>query len=102
LNPPNKWIEPVCHPNETEVQRTSALENMAYLAAIRALESTVKTNFQMAVVLAAVVVACTDQSVTPEDVALNDRGVAHMGRYEYADAHAAFTEVVERAPGWRV
>ena len=79
LNPPNKWIEPVCHPNETEVQRTSALENMAYLAAIRALESTVKTNFQMAVVLAAVVVACTDQSVTPEDVALNDRGVAHMG-----------------------
>jgi tetratricopeptide (TPR) repeat protein len=44
--------------------------------------------------------ACTDQSLTPEDISLNDRGVAQMGRYEYAAAHATFAETVARSPGW--
>ena len=33
-----------------------------------------------------------------EDVSLNDRGVALMGRYEYATAEETFSEVVDRAP----
>lgn len=61
-----------------------------------------KTNFRMVIVLAAgwFAVACTDDAIAPEDVARNDRGVAQMGRFEYAAAHATFTEVVERSPGW--
>lgn len=37
---------------------------------------------------------------TNEDIALNDRGVAQMGRYEYTDAEKTFAELVARAPGW--
>lgn len=64
--------------------------------------TTVKTNFQMTVILAVVsiVMGCTDPAVTPEDVAINDRGVARMGRFEYSAAHALFAEVVERSPTW--
>lgn len=64
--------------------------------------TTVKTNFQMAVILAVVsiVIGCTDPAVTPEDVAINDRGVAQMGRFEYSAARATFAEVVERSPAW--
>jgi Flp pilus assembly protein TadD len=46
------------------------------------------------------VAACTEQSLTPEAIALNDRGVAQMGRYEYRDAHASFSQVVEASPSW--
>ncbi|MEC9252318.1 MAG: tetratricopeptide repeat protein, partial [Pseudomonadota bacterium] len=34
------------------------------------------------------------------DAELNDRGVAQMGRFEYEDAHATFTAVVDAAPTW--
>ncbi|MCH2337930.1 MAG: hypothetical protein MK316_11780, partial [Pseudomonadales bacterium] len=34
------------------------------------------------------------------DAELNDHGVAQMGRYEYEDAHATFSSVVESAPSW--
>ncbi len=38
---------------------------------------------------------------TAQDVALNDRGVAQMGRYEFSAATATFAEVTERAPDWQ-
>ena len=34
------------------------------------------------------------------EIGLNDRGVALMGRYEYATAEQTFAEVVDRAPHW--
>ena len=37
---------------------------------------------------------------SPEDIGLNDLGVALMGQYEYATAEQTFAEVVDRAPGW--
>ena len=37
---------------------------------------------------------------SPDDIGLNDRGVALMGRYEYAAAEEAFAELVDRAPDW--
>ncbi|MCZ6854403.1 MAG: tetratricopeptide repeat protein, partial [Gammaproteobacteria bacterium] len=44
---------------------------------------------------------CTEHpTYTNEDIALNDRGVAQMGRYEYTDAEKTFAELVARAPGW--
>lgn len=38
--------------------------------------------------------------LSPRDVDLNDRGVALMGRYEYAAAEETFAEVVDRVPHW--
>ncbi len=37
---------------------------------------------------------------SPEDIGLNDLGVALMGQYEYATAEQTFAQVVDRAPGW--
>ena len=44
--------------------------------------------------------ACAPDAPTPEVIADNDRGVALMGRYEYAAAHAVFADVAARAPAW--
>ncbi len=41
-----------------------------------------------------------DQSPTQDHVALNDRGVAAMGRYEYTKAFETFTELVKQSPAW--
>ena len=41
-----------------------------------------------------------DKPPTQDHVALNDRGVAEMGRYEYAEAVETFTDLVKQAPGW--
>ena len=41
-----------------------------------------------------------DEAIAPDLVAENDRGVALMGRYEYAAAEQVFAAVVERAPHW--
>ncbi len=49
------------------------------------------------------VVACAppeEDGPTSELVATNDRGVALMGRYEYAEAETVFADVVTRAPEW--
>lgn len=51
-------------------------------------------------VLSTILGCADDASITSEDMADNDRGVALMGRYEYAEARNAFAEVVERAPQW--
>ena len=45
-------------------------------------------------------VGCSDQSPTQDHVALNDRGVAAMGRYEYTKAVETFTDVVKQSPAW--
>ncbi len=50
--------------------------------------------------IAALLSACTEPGISPEDIALNDRGVAQMGRYEYSPAHDTFAEVTARNPGW--
>lgn len=44
-----------------------------------------------------------DEGAPPPDeaVAHNDRGVALMGRYQYADAEAAFVAALALAPDWR-
>ena len=46
--------------------------------------------------------SCQGESdaVGPELVAANDRGVALMGRYEYAAAEAVFADVAKQAPVW--
>ena len=41
-----------------------------------------------------------DSDPTAGDIALNDRGVALMGRYEYETAEQTFAEVVDNAPRW--
>ncbi|MFK7886473.1 MAG: FG-GAP-like repeat-containing protein [Gammaproteobacteria bacterium] len=38
--------------------------------------------------------------LSDEDVALNNRGVALMGYFDYPGAQAVFTEVVQRQPAW--
>ncbi len=54
-----------------------------------------------ACVAALVLAGCTPNAVpSPDDVSLNDRGVALMGQYEYAAAEAAFSEVAGRVPEW--
>lgn len=45
-------------------------------------------------------VGCTEGTISREDVASNDRGVALMGRYEYAAATEMFAQVVDRTPSW--
>ncbi|MQG70576.1 MAG: tetratricopeptide repeat protein [SAR202 cluster bacterium] len=58
-------------------------------------------SFRMLIIAAlGWLVACTEQALSPEDIARNDRGVAQMGRYEYKAALATFAEVVERSPEW--
>ena len=45
--------------------------------------------------------ACgAEEGVSPALVAANDRGVALMGRYEYAAAEDVFAEVARAAPDW--
>ena len=39
-------------------------------------------------------------SLTAEDIALNNRGVALMGYFDYPGGHAAFSEALERQPDW--
>ena len=41
-----------------------------------------------------------EDGVSPALVVANDRGVALMGRYQYAAAEALFAEVAQAAPGW--
>lgn len=41
-----------------------------------------------------------EPELAPDDVALNNRGVALMGRFEYEAAHHAFAGLVERRPDW--
>ncbi|MEM7432834.1 MAG: FG-GAP-like repeat-containing protein, partial [Pseudomonadota bacterium] len=38
--------------------------------------------------------------ISDEDIALNNRGVALMGYFDYPGAHATFSELVERKPNW--
>ena len=47
-------------------------------------------------------VACgpAPDALSPELIAAHDRGVALMGRYEYAAARDAFAAVAEERPGW--
>ena len=46
---------------------------------------------------------CSPESTSPDgaDVALNNRGVALMGYFDYPGAYEAFNELVERRPGWQ-
>lgn len=54
-----------------------------------------------AIMAAWAISACAPEaSVAPEAIAANDRGVALMGRYQYAEAEAAFAGVVAQAPDW--
>ena len=54
-----------------------------------------------AILLAGIlIVGCGAGEFADEDVVLNDRGVAEMGRFEYEKAARTFAELVERAPGW--
>ena len=52
--------------------------------------------------MAALATSCTPDrgSVAPDAIADNDRGVALMGRYEYAAAELVFADVAARQPGW--
>ena len=43
---------------------------------------------------------CSDFTISKQQIALNDLGVAEMGRYEYAKAQTTFQEVVKSAPEW--
>ena len=61
-------------------------------------------NIHSAALIFAAAIACSGcapkAQPTPEDISLNDRGVALMGRYEYATAEETFSTVVDRAPHW--
>ena len=62
-----------------------------------------RTYCSAALVCAAAIACsgCTPRAEpSAEDISLNDRGVALMGRYEYATAEEAFSEAVDRAPHW--
>ena len=51
--------------------------------------------------LALALTGCGSKSdPSPDDITLNDRGVALMGRYEYETAEQTFAEVVNNAPRW--
>ncbi len=56
----------------------------------------------------AVLFGCGEQGagdtggLSPGLVALNNRGVAEMGRFDYEQAHRTFTEVVSQAPQWEI
>ena len=39
-------------------------------------------------------------TLSAQDIALNNRGVALMGYFDYPGGHAAFSEAVERQPQW--
>ena len=55
----------------------------------------------LAVTGAALLAGCgVDDSASQALIAANDRGVALMGRYEYAAAEEVFAEVVRGAPHW--
>ncbi len=41
-----------------------------------------------------------EHRIPAASIALNDRGVAQMGRYEYSPAHATFAELVAQEPDW--
>ena len=51
-------------------------------------------------VFAVVMFGCGGAEFTADDVAQNDRGVAEMGRFEYAQAERTFAALVERTPDW--
>ena len=59
-----------------------------------------KIYLQLGVATLCFLTACSSPSPTLEQIALNDRGVAEMGRYEYSKAHDTFSEVVQNAPSW--
>ena len=59
-----------------------------------------KIYLQLGVAMLCFLTACSGPSPTLEQIALNDRGVAEMGRYEYSKAHDTFSEVVQNAPSW--
>ncbi|MDC0238190.1 FG-GAP-like repeat-containing protein [Gammaproteobacteria bacterium] len=58
-------------------------------------------RFLLASSLISIATACGQpEAYSQYDAELNDHGVAQMGRYEYDDAHATFSSVVESAPSW--
>ena len=84
-------------PSESSVRGASAQPNNAGTPA------SVRWNRWKAagIALAWTLAGCGgDDAPAPELAAENDRGVALMGRYEYAPARAVFASVAERAPGW--
>lgn len=54
----------------------------------------------VSIALAAACGQSVDTGYPPEAVAANNRGVGLMGRFNYAEAEAAFAETLELAPGW--
>ncbi|MCH6572973.1 MAG: hypothetical protein IH809_04945 [Proteobacteria bacterium] len=46
--------------------------------------------------------ACEWQSAGPnaEQIAMNNRGVAQMGHFDYAAAQQTFAALIEKYPGW--
>lgn len=54
----------------------------------------------LAIALLCGLTACERPTWEAADNTLNDLGVAQMGRFEYAAAHATFTKLVTQAPDW--
>ena len=54
----------------------------------------------LAIGLSLLLAACEQGGYSDAAHALNDLGVAQMGRFEYAAAHGTFTGLVDANPGW--
>jgi tetratricopeptide (TPR) repeat protein len=65
------------------------------------------STFGLALSLAAMLAACGEPPATPgspeldaDAIAVNNRGVGLMGRFEYAEARSVFAGIVEQWPAW--
>ena len=57
----------------------------------------------LAAMAASLVAGCfgaDDSALSPEAIALNNRGVALMGYFDYAEAEATFRELIQLQPNW--
>ena len=64
------------------------------------LETLLLKNFLLIAIFIRLLAGCSEGSISREQIALNDLGVAEMGRYEYAKARSTFEKVVKSSPDW--
>ena len=63
-------------------------------------EAKIRAIACLAIGLSLLLAACEHGGYSDAAHALNDLGVAQMGRFEYAAAHGTFTGLVDANPGW--
>ena len=64
------------------------------------LETLLLKKILLVAIVIRLLTGCSEVSVSKEQIALNDLGVAEMGRYEYAQARSTFEKVVKASPEW--